>query len=345
MKINFKIPLSQKKYLRYSLIGILLIFIFFLISNYFISQKEYFHYIYAILITTVLWLGCSVIIYFIEQKYTWDKHAIKRLMIELPSIIIYAVLVHMFFAYVSYKNSDLKVDWEQIRADAVFIAVFTILILAIAESVDLFQAWKQSLLKSKELEIENIEAQYLTLKSQVNPHFLFNSLNTLANYVQENPQATEYLEKLSEYLRYTMVLKNNKLTTIKEELDIINKYFFIQKSRFGSALELKIDISQSILIEKGSIPPFSLQILLENAIKHNVISKNKPLIIEVFSENKNRIVVLNNLQIKEVLNSTQIGQKNIIDRYRFLTDQEVIIDDINEEYKVSLPIIYSTENQ
>jgi len=345
MKFNPKILVSQKRYLKYSLIGILLIFIFFFVSNYFVSKNEYFDFVYTISITTVLWLGCSAIIHLIEQKYRWESNALKRFIIELPSIIIFAVSVHLLFSYILYKNSNLEVDWMQIREDAVFIGVFTILVLAITEFFDIFQAWKKSLLKSKELEIENIEAQFHTLKSQVNPHFLFNSLNTLANYVEENPQASEYLEKLSEYLRYTMVLKNNKLTTLKEELDIINKYYFIQKSRFGSALELKIDISESILNENGSVPPFSLQMLVENAIKQNVISKNKPLVINVYSEINERIIVSNNLQIKEVLGSTQIGLKNIIDRYRLLTDEEVIINEANGKYKVSLPIIFSAENQ
>ena len=341
MKINFKIPFSHKKYFKFTFIGIISIFIFLLLANIFLAQQDYFDTISTISIIIIIWLGCSLIIYLVEKKYSWSQFTLKRLLVELPAILIFSISFYILFEYVPKKIHNDPIVWPDIKLSALFTGIISVLVVAVAESSDLLSAWKSSIIKSKELEKENIEAQFHTLKSQINPHFLFNSLNTLANYVQENEQASEYLQNLSEYLRYTLVLNEDKLTTVSKELSITKRYIFLQKSRFKEGLNLSLEIADYVINNNGCIPPFSLQMLIENAIKHNIISKNKPLYIKIYTLNNDRIIISNNLQPKEAINSTQIGLKNIMDRYSLLSKNKPKIEKTNSEFTVSLPILYN----
>jgi two-component system, LytTR family, sensor kinase len=343
INFNFKNIFSHKSYFKFMIIGVVSIFIFLFSANIFVSQTEYFDTFFTISIIIVLWLGCSAIVYLIDKKYNWNESAIKRLLIELSAILVFSTTIYIIFEYVPKKIHGEEIIWTEIKLNATITSIISVLIVAISESLDLLNAWKSSILKNKELEKENIEAQFYTLKSQVNPHFLFNSLNTLANYVQDNELASEYLQNLSEYLRYILVLNEDKLTRIEKEFEILAKYIFLQKSRFKEGLDIHMEISQKVLNNDAYVPPFSLQILLENAIKHNVISKSKPLFIKIFTSDDERISIINNVQEKEVQNSTHIGLKNIIDRYRLITNKEVIIENNGKEFKVSLPIIYEPE--
>lgn len=343
IKLNIGNIFSHKRYFKYTVIGVVSIFIFLFLANIFISQTVYFDNFFTISIIIVLWLGCSAIVYLIDKKFKWNESPVKRLLLELPSILIFSIAIYIAFECVPKKIHGEEIVWMEIKLSATITGIISVLVVAITESSDLLNAWKTSILRNKELEKENIEAQFHTLKSQVNPHFLFNSLNTLANYVQDNEQASEYLQNLSEYLRYILVLNEEKLTGLKKELDVLEKYIFLQKSRFKEGLNIDLVISEKVLKSEVFVPPFSLQILLENAIKHNVISKTKPLFIKIFTLDDETISIINNIQEKEVQNSTHIGLKNIVDRYQLITSKKVLIENSGHEFKVSIPLIYNQE--
>ncbi len=197
----------------------------------------------------------------------------------------------------------------------------------------------QKNIRNAQIEREKILSQFELLKSQVNPHFLFNSLNTLNALIFKNSsEASDFLLKLSDYMRYLLTQNENTTHSLKEELKLVTDYAYLQKKRFGNNLMIDIDLSDD-LKENSLIPPLSIQILLENAIKHNIISQSKPLNINIYRE-IDYLVVKNNLQeIKDKIESTGIGLSNITSRYHILFKKEIKIDKSEDYFIVKLPII------
>jgi hypothetical protein len=185
---------------------------------------------------------------------------------------------------------------------------------------------------------EKIEFEFQVLKNQVNPHFLFNSFSTLISLIEEHPsEAVLYTEKLSDFFRTILQLKDQEVIPVKDELAIAETYFFLVKKRFGKNIDLQIDLDLEAL--SSYIPPLTLQILLENAVKHNIISKDKPLWINILSEN-GKITVENKLQPKiSPERSTGIGLENIMRRYRLKAMQEPVIEKTEQVFRVVLPLI------
>ena len=174
---------------------------------------------------------------------------------------------------------------------------------------------------------ERVEFEFQVLKNQVNPHFLFNSFSTLMSLIEEQPeQALQYTEKLSDFFRIILQYKDQELISLNEELSLIESYFFLVKKRFGDNINLEITLEENL--KKTFIPPMTLQILIENCVKHNIISKDKPLFIRIY-EDDGKIVVENNLQPKMMNEvSTGIGLENIRKRYRLISKGEMNIDKI-----------------
>jgi hypothetical protein len=214
----------------------------------------------------------------------------------------------------------------------------TITVLAIYESMFAIDMWKISLVEAEKLKKEHVQAQLETLKNQVNPHFLFNSLNTLAAVIPENPEkAVEFVEKLSKVYRYILEIKDKELITLKEEMFCIEAYEFLLKIRFGENIEFEKAITEDSL--NNYVVPLSLQMLIENAVKHNIISNKKPLLVKIYAED-DFITISNNLQSKKQVNSsTDTGLKNINARYALLSNRVPEIEKTEDDFIVRLPMI------
>jgi sensor histidine kinase YesM len=219
-------------------------------------------------------------------------------------------------------------------------------IAGIYESRRYFDLLQMALIEKEKLEKENLASQLEGLKNQVNPHFLFNSLNTLVHLIPENPEtAVRFLQKLSKVYRYILEIRDTQLTPLSQELDFLQAYIFLLKERFGDNIAVKTHL-EDLDTEGVHIVPLSLQILLENAIKHNVISAAKPLWIELNVEKENRrLVVKNNLQRKnQVQDSTGVGLENIKTRYSLVSHEKVDVIVSNSAFIVVLPLL-KIENQ
>lgn len=188
------------------------------------------------------------------------------------------------------------------------------------------------------LKQDNIAFQFEILKNQVNPHFLFNSLNVLSSLIYINQDdAAKFVRQLSKLYRHLLDNRNVETITIKEELDILDAYIYLLKTRFDQNLFIEIDIPESLL--QKEIVPMALQMLLENSVKHNIISKTMPLNVAIGIENNEYVFVSNNLQTKALVEpSPKLGLENINKRYRYLCDKEIEIIR-NTEFKVKLPLI------
>jgi len=210
------------------------------------------------------------------------------------------------------------------------------------ENKALLQEKNELLLRSERQEKENILSQFETLKNQVNPHFLFNCLNALALLVHDAPHTAEtFISKLTKVYRYVLDFRDKILVPLEEELLFLSNYFYLQKIRFETNLNLHQDIPPIYLSHQ--IPPLTLQLLVENAIKHNIISRTQPLTIEIFVED-DFLVVKNNLQFrKEKEDSTGIGIQNLSKRYQYLCEPQPTFHHTEEFYIAKVPLIKEGE--
>lgn len=292
----------------------------------------------SFLYTTFYWLPVRWVILELRCKYREADSTAKRLFFSAISIVGIFFLVNNFMRYVEiYLGFIHPKDVSEFDYN---VASFTILALVttLYESIFFYARWKEALLEAAQLKRANIESQLEGLKSQVNPHFLFNSLNTLTYIIPEDPdRAVHFVRQLSKVYRYILDIRDQQLIPLAEELNFMKSYLFLLKERFGDNICIRKAIPNEFLQDK--IVPLSLQMLLENCVKHNIISKQKPLEIDVYTEN-GYLVVRNTLQPKhQETSSTQVGLQNIRHRYAFFTNEEVIIDDENGYFQVSLPLI------
>jgi sensor histidine kinase YesM len=196
---------------------------------------------------------------------------------------------------------------------------------------------QQSKLENERLKKENVQARLESLKQQISPHFLFNTLNTLSTLTKE-PKVKEYIAEISNVYRYLLRYKESDMVTVEEELQFIDSYLYILRERFEGGLHVTIDISNET--RKTFLPPLALQTLVENAVKHNVVSGSRPLLLAITDSNS-CIIVRNNLQIKQSLahESSQSGLNNINERYKLLLDKEIVIEKTEQAFTVKLPVL------
>jgi sensor histidine kinase YesM len=292
----------------------------------------------SVFCTFTLWMGCVAIVTFSWKKFPWETMPSKHIIIEVLLIFLLLTLYFYFIASVfSYFNkSSIQVELQTRTAEIVITALITALITTIHEAVFFYRQWKLNFSKSISLEKDNLEARYNALKAQVNPHFLFNSLNSLITLLEGNPKAEEYVQNLSEYLRYVLLSNDKAEVTLEEEMENLEKFFLLQKLRFDENLIVEINVNPESLNHKT--PPLALQMLVDNCIKHNIISSNHPLKIEIFDQNNN-ITVRNNKQLKATGESTGQGLKNIEGRFRFIGGESIKIESDQKQFSVTLPLI------
>lgn len=185
---------------------------------------------------------------------------------------------------------------------------------------------------------DNLSAQYELLKQQVNPHFLFNSLNTLKAMVENgDKEAVDFILKLSNFYRFTLESRKLDLIHVQDEMEILNAYLFLQKARFDKGFTFESTLSEQTL--RTLIPPFTLQLLVENCLKHNIVSLQRPLHIKVYEED-GKIVIANQIQLKTGSESTGVGLQNIDLRYHHLLKTHIDIIDDQKSFFVKLPLIH-----
>ncbi len=303
------------------------------------SIKFYVHIITATIITSFYWLTCRWIVIKLWKKYPWHLTPLKHILIEVPSLLL-SVAVIAPLSWLALHFSGKEMDWSTIHFNITIITLLVLFLSTYHEALFFYYQWKENFNKSAVLEKENMEARYERLKNQVNPHFLFNSLNTLLSMVKANSESSEYIHKLSDFLRYSLQDEDLGIKTLSDEISMVENYFFLQKSRFGDNLQLTIEVPDKF--DVYALPKLSLQMLVENAIKHNIISDEKPLQIRIYISNGEYIVVENNLQKRFEEKSTKQGLANIIKRYKFLSAKKIHVEEKKRTFRVELPLLTIT---
>ncbi|MBL7726425.1 MAG: histidine kinase [Dinghuibacter sp.] len=301
-------------------------------------------YLATLFMTTVIWLGNRVIMIHSRSRYPEFKDVRKRLWVQSLLMlaftlisnnllnIIFDPVFHSEFAGVNFTKAD-----KFIGSNAATLFC-TIMVIAIYESVYFMSELRKSVQQQESLKRESLDAQLNALKTQVNPHFLFNNLNTLASVIPEDPgKAVSFVQQLSKLYRHILDVKDEPSIPLRAELDVMKAYIFLLKTRFGDNLEVSIQVPEEKLSQK--IAPLSLQILMENAIKHNIVSSTRPLNIEVFTQNGS-LLVSNNLQVKNQLNERAgLGLDNIRNRYSLLCNRNIEVTNNGNSFTVSVPLL------
>ncbi|MFT3679535.1 MAG: histidine kinase [Ferruginibacter sp.] len=294
-------------------------------------------------ITAIIWIGNRYIMIYSRKRYPSFDEVRKRLIFQSVCMFIFTVVFNVLLGRLADSIFFDGVPKQFTRTDMYIhsnsAAIFcTIMIIAIYESIYFMHELRHSVEETEKLKRENLAAQLNALRTQVNPHFLFNNLNTLSSLIPECPEhAVDFVQQLSKVYRHILDVKDEKSISLKEELEVLRAYTFLLKTRFGNNLDVNIDIPEEKLNKK--IVPLSLQLLMENAIKHNIVSAGKPLQINIFTNNGS-LVVDNNLQMKNQVNeSTGIGLDNIRNRYKLLGDKMVEVTATGSNFTVSIPLI------
>lgn len=286
-------------------------------------------------IWVLLWIGNSEMNDYLSLKISWIKAPIKRLVTGIIATILFTILAVLLVL----KGFELALNFQFNNYIEVIVPslIITFFISLFFHGRGFLIEWRRSAIAAERYHKESMTATYENLKNQVNPHFLFNSLNALTSLVYEDQdKAAKFIKQLSEVYRYVLDSRNKEVVTIEEELKFLDSYVFLQQIRFGDKLKINNSLNNIV----GNLPPLALQMLLENAIKHNVVSEEFPLTIEIYQE-ENKLVVKNNLRIKNVVseNAIGVGLENIKKRYEFLTDSPVMILKDEGNFVVKLPIL------
>jgi len=295
-----------------------------------------------LILTWAGWELSLLILLWARKKYPGIDQIRKRLGVSLIIYLISVILIDSFFVLISDRVSYLAhYTWTPATFGLLVLLGTTIamIICCLYEAVYFFSLWKKTAQEKEQLRQENLNSQFQSLKNQVNPHFLFNSLNSLSSLIEcDKKRAVEFIHGMSKVYRYILESNQHDLTTLGNELEFIRSYFYLLNTRFGENLKEEIMIPEKCLQKR--IPPLTLQILVENAVKHNIVSANKPLYLKIFSESGNEITVRNNLQKKvSMLSSSHFGLRNINNRYELLNQPGIRIDESELSYSVSVPLI------
>jgi two-component system, LytTR family, sensor kinase len=211
--------------------------------------------------------------------------------------------------------------------------------IGIYEGWYVIQEWQKIVAEKEALVKLQWQSRFDSLKNQVNPHFLFNSLNSLSSLIAENPRrAQDFVDEMSTVYRYLLQTNDKALTNLKEELRFVHAYFHLLETRFGEAIKLELDVPPQYL--DCQLAPLTLQVLLENAVKHNIISLKNPLTIEIKMADNNRLLVRNNLQRKQIhVKSEGVGLSNIVAKYQLMNDTTIHISETDTHFSVEIPLL------
>jgi len=276
---------------------------------------------------------------FLNRSYPWTKRVFHRIIIQFALTVIISVpvsvLITLFSNLLTAYTEDLK---NVLITNALIAAVVNIILMIILEAWLFFVESDKAKTKAQTLEKELTQIRFEVLKNQINPHFMFNSLNVLSGLIDKDiAKAQLFIDEFSHIYRYVLETIENQVVSVNKELGFIRSYIFLQQIRYGEALNVNIDLPAEIL--HLLVPPLSLQLVLENAIKHNIIDSTKPLQIDISSE-KEWLIIKNNIQPKISTGaSTGLGQKNIVKRYTMICNKVPEFLVRTNHYIVKLPLI------
>lgn len=299
-------------------------------------------FLYTMLYSVVLGYANQMVFVYLDKKFTEERFSLKRIIVGFVSsffVTLFTIFLLRIFIDVIVEGETFEKYWANEKpANYVFAVVMTFIVLLCFYAFYIYKAYSDSKVKEQKIIAGTASAQFESLKNQIDPHFLFNSLNVLSSLIEENPDnAQRFTTSLSKIYRYVLEQKDKELVSVTEELTFAKTYMNLLKMRFENSITY--DIPADFENNEARVVPLSLQLLLENTIKHNVVSEKKPLHIKIYIEN-NYLIVENNLQKKEVLQDRRgVGLQNIVNRYGLISERKVLIEENELYFKVKIPIL------
>ena len=308
-------------------------------------HNRLFDYITSVVITIFVWEGNLRLDHLLNEKYPWIKNPGKRLFSQFLIAMMYSAMTIFLLMMVFNKyicEIPVANKMALVLTSTIIGVMVSFIILSVEISMQFFSQWKSSIVEIEKHKKETIQAQLENLKSQVNPHFLFNNLSVLSSLVyKDQDKAVEFINQLSKVYRYVLDSKERELVAVETEMEFIRSYCYLLIIRFDDSLKFQFDIPEET--NEKLIPPMALQLLIENTIKHNETSTEQPLLVSVKVEGDS-LVVRNNLQLrKKYETSSETGLNNIIKRYRHYTDRPVEIKNDGSYFEVKIPLLNSDE--
>ncbi|MBB6371306.1 2TM domain-containing protein [Chryseobacterium shigense] len=321
----------------------------------FFNEKTLENFTMTLLLSTmysfVLGVGNGLINDFLNKKFPWSETTKTRAALSIISIIIGNFILVYFCNYMNYvviqKVATTEVFFsKKYGVTNWFMINIALLISAFLHAKSFMEELKKTSRKEvveQKLIATSANAQFESLKNQLDPHFLFNSLNVLSSLIDENPQqAQKFTASMSKIYRYVLEQKDKELVTVEDEIEFAKTYCELLKTRFEDSVDFIFDVEKEDY--RRYVVPLSLQLLLENCIKHNFATSSKPLVIKIFSDN-DMLCIENNLQAREQMKeSAGIGLANIVQRYALLTKKNVFIEKSEDYFKVKVPILVNKPN-
>ena len=333
--------------LFFVVIGILFLFYLFYSENDTIPHfvENFNLYAFTIVVSVSIGYGIGYINKWISNQIPWRKNVLGRFVagLSLDFIFLGAVMIMMGWlanisGLISYTMFEEDMFIRQIELKLIVLTFITLFILTLIEfnrfSYNEYTVGQIRKLKS---ERKQLELQFEALKSQLSPHYLFNSMNTISSLVYRDPnEAENYIRNLADTFNYVLNTREVRLVTLQEEIEALKDYAYLLTIRYGDAASLKIEIDKGL--QQLPIPPLTLQLLVENAVKHNVVSTDQPLRIHVRA-NENELIVLNNKTGTPAQTAShRVGLKNIKNRYAFFSPLEIQVKD-DDYFEVKLPML------
>ncbi len=301
------------------------------------SQEHFFSILIATLTSAVIWEGSKFIQALVTYWFPWEESLVKHLVYEILYIFIFSSLglIIGILTYATWFSSSVHLTVGIVLQNIFVSFLLALLFIAFNEGAFLFSKWKLSLIEQERLRQENLIAKVESLKKQLDPHFLFNSLSVLSGVVYQDPiLADRFITKLGQVYRYVLEHNDAQRVSLNKEIIFVQAYCFLLNVRFLN----KVTLSVKNINESSFVLPMSIQLLVENAVKHNRISEDHPLELTI-QEADGFLWIENNIHRKTADHSTGIGLKNLEARYKYVTGKSLVIEDKQTVFRVGLPLI------
>ena len=303
-----------------------------------------FYLLWAFTICITQWTGAALINRLLDRSIKWVDKPVLRSILGIIILVIYSVVAFMFVKYLMFylKYGKLPSEaWEFASTSSFITVMISFNISLIFTAIGFFKAWKRALVKAEKLKIEMMAYKYESLRNQLNPHFLFNSFNVLSDLVYaDQAMAVKFIQQMSDLFRYVLDSRDKELVPLAEEVEFMRSFTYLLKTRFEDKLNIDIDLQEA---PGEYIVPMTLQLLVENAVKHNEVSEAYPLVISI-RKNEGYLEVENTLRLKNAgEDSKNTGLKNIEQQFSFFTDKLIEINNLNGKYLVRVPVLKATD--
>lgn len=334
---------------RYLFIAILSLYTFMNtalcnVYYYFNIDIEWYYALLTIFsITFLIWEGNRIVKPYIKKRFLTPSSKVRFLAFFFIAGNVIAFFASVLVVYI-IGNVLHGYTWSQssnpFKLNIIYGSLINLFFHLLNAILFFFREYRRHWAEAEELRRISSQAEIQLVKNQINPHFLFNNLNVLSGMViKDNPEANHFIEEFSKVYRYILNNQEKELVKVESELNFIQPYLFLLQKRFEGGLKVDINIPEKY--NNWHVIPAAIQMLIENAIKHNVVSRSKPLQIDIYANGNETLTVKNKLQPRLMTEpSTRIGLENIKKRYELISGRDVIIRQTDTQFEVSIPLLH-----